>query len=1096
MSMLPEITLIKAGAGAGKTYTIQDTLTKWIKEGLVSADRVLAVTFTNAAASEMRQRIKLALLNSGQVEQAALLPQSMITTIHSFGLSLIEHFAFEKGLSPVPSQIDINEEEFLLAEVLSELEEVRQLLDDADKFGYRETQNGGGFQSKYQQLQKTILQVNTVLRSVGKDALNEKQVNVANAISSIIEQSEKKLDEVYGSLGDENSINEALRNAVSRARDVLPPQDDLNDDWGKGNNSFVNALFELDLNDITNDWSKWISLQELGAPTKVYGTKNKPTNHEHVAAVEAVLEAANGLHEHPQPLREAHEHIGLLLKAALSTSQRYQNKKREAGLVDYADMVSLAYSILQNDEWLTEFSAQFDCLIIDEFQDTNPLQFAVLHRLHEKGVPVFVVGDLKQAIMGFQGADSRLFARLLKFNAKNPGAVKELPNNWRSTAELMTFVNIMGEQLYGAEYTKLASKMTEKSDLQPVRVLKFDSDWIEKPNAKSNKPCYSHEGYQLLANEVVKLLNPENGVFYQVIDKQTGVKRNIRPADIAVLAKNNSTLSRFADVLRGRGVSAQIQQEGFLKCPVVMVLLDALQAINNTDDKFAWTSLVTSPLLSGDPVDELNGILNSALKNYQSGQKSARGDLKHPLKETLLLACKGVTQRSLSEQLHTIIEALDLFEVIKAFPDHAQFRTNTLKLIQLSKQFEQQSEITLRSLGIVGKHGSSFQTWLNKASSMVQLQPLANPVATDAVVLTTWHRSKGLEWPVVLVLQAEDAPKVRLPSIAVEYQGQDDEKVSDLLDSSTVQVLPEFADKKIRGQLELKLERETEQTAKNLYYVALTRAREQLIVPIFEKSFERKGTLSQHLFPVIESLTTDERSEILIVEDIKVLKGNVPTLMLEQFAPNVLIGGISRNINKPYVPTLLHTISPSQHSEIKVGNGEITSDMLQAEVQEYQYQPVFDLDRVGLTGAVNELGTWVHRVYQVYFVNPILLPKAYAMPPCPMTNVIDQRYLEEHILGFKKLLEDQCGALRNIYCEVAVTGLNIDDQVISGVIDMLVEDDNGKWWIIDHKTDRELLSKRYWEQLFSYQRVLSNKYDVAGLVLNWTRHGKISVLRL
>ena len=1091
---IPNITLIKAGAGAGKTHKIQSTLTEWIEKDKVKADRVLAVTFTNAAASEMRQRIKLALLNSGQTEQAALLQQSVITTIHSFGLKVLERFAFEEGLSPSPSQLDENEEEFLLAEVLSELQEVVNLIDNAAQFGYTGSTQGDEYKEKYQLIQKNVLRVIHTLRSIGKDTLENNSQNIADQINSIVVQAKQALSNVYGAVGDEQSINNALISAVSNARKLLPPSEKLMNDWGKGNNDLVNALFRINLENVTEDWSKWVKLQTLGAPTKIYGSKSKPGNEEHIHLVEAILAAANGLSKHPRPLQEAQEHVELLLNAALSASQRYQDNKREAGLVDYADMVGLAYSILHSDSWLTEIAEEFDCLIIDEFQDTNPLQFALLYRLHEKGVPVFVVGDLKQAIMGFQGADSRLLARLLKQYANTPNAVQELPNNWRSTAELMTFINAMGQQLYGTEYSALTPMVTTKSDLQPVRVLNFDpEEWIASANAKSKKPCYTQEGYQMIANEIVSLHNPINGKHTQVIDKHTNEKRNIRPSDIAVLAKSNSKLIRFAEVLRSNGVNVQMQQEGFLECPAVTLLLDALQAVNNTNDQFAWTSLITSPLLTAKPAEELSGILQSALETLQDPEQPAWQSFKHPLKEELSKVCKGAIQKPLVAQFQAIIDALDFLEVVKAFPEHAQYRTNTLKLMQLAEQFEQQSELSLNALGIVGKHGQSFQAWLAKASALVKHQPLANPVATDAVVLSTWHRSKGLEWPVVVVLQAEDVPTVRLPSIAVEYKDSADEDAADLLENSSVQILTSFADKDVKQRMVDDRQTEADDTAKNLYYVALTRAREQLIVPVLEskpkkgdEESNKSGMLYEFLLPVVDKLTADGKTDIATVESMNATKNVVTAVMLEKAAAETYIQIKLADGEQASVKPVAHTITPSQHSE-SPANIKLT------EAQQHSYQPAFNLDNLGYTGPANELGTWMHRIYQVCLLKPELLARALVMQPCVVTDEAVQHAIEQHVQGFKESLEALCGGIKNLYSEVPVTGLNKQGQVISGVIDLLVEDTNGSWWIIDHKTDQEAISKGYWEQLEAYRQILAEGREVAGVVLNWIRHGAMNV---
>ena len=1152
---IPDITLIKAGAGAGKTHRIQSTLADWVKNNKVQASRILAVTFTNAAASEMRQRIKLALLGAGQTEQAAQLQQSVITTIHAFGLNVLERFAFEQGLSPTPRQLNENEQQYLLAQILSELETVVSLVDNADRFGYKATMNKDGYQDKYLGIQKTVLSVINTLRSIGKGG----QQNSVEEIATTIEQAQKALTDAYGEPDSAERLNNELVDAIDTARNTLPSEEVLKEQWGKGNQGFVKSLYGIDLENITKDWSHWVTLQTLGAPTKVYGSKTKPGDAEHIALIEAVMIAAGQLYRHPGPLQDALQHIQDLIQSALEAIERYQIIKRDAGLVDYTDMVGLAHRLMHNDMWLQELASQFDCLIIDEFQDTNPLQYALLYRLHEKGVPVLIVGDLKQGIMGFQGADSRLFAGLLDRHQNTPNAVQELTNNWRSTAALMTFINAMGAELYGDEYTQLEPQVRTQSELTPVRILHFDrANWLV---GSGNKARYAHEGYQLLANEIVELLQPASG--RRVIDKQSGQRRPIRPSDIAVLAKNNSSLEAFAKVLRASGINVQIEQNGFLQCPLVTLMLDALQALNNRNDQFAWAALATSPLLTDKPVRELQALLKSAVEKLQDKNIPAwQQTFDHPLKNTLSATCKGIAKQPLATQLQGIVEELNLLEVIKQFPDYEQYRANLLKLQQLATQFEQQAEQALEALGIIGKNAASFPAWLqamgSRADSDVNKQPLANPVASDAVVLATWHKSKGLEWPVVMVLQAEDVPETRLPSIAVEYTQADNDTTENLLDCSQLQILTSFADKESKNRMLNVRKVDTEVTAKNLYYVALTRAREQLIIPVLEdepkkdKQAEKQGQMYKYLLPVAQRLIKEAETDldnagIVELKSMTATKDGVTQLELGtsqvNHALDLKFAGYEQN-KKP----LKHSVTPSKHKEEytapaispaagkgteegaqptekqeEFGDKELLEEELheaalqeqqsqqqdeQAErlalseaanssrtVQQYLYQPAFDLGALGYQGPANELGIWMHRLYQVYLQQPALLERAITMQPCNVRAGGLRQELESHLRGFQSALENLCGGIKNLRSEVPVGGLNHHGQVINGVIDLLVEDHRGNWWLVDHKTDKEATSKGYWEQLQAYRSILEHSGTVVGCVLNWTRHGEMSVMR-
>ncbi len=106
---LPLLEIIPAGAGSGKTHTIQTKLSKWVQEGLVKPEKIVAVTFTEAAAAELRDRIRAELVKDGRIEDALRLDQAYMSTIHSFGLRIITEFAFEAEASPVPRLLNDDE---------------------------------------------------------------------------------------------------------------------------------------------------------------------------------------------------------------------------------------------------------------------------------------------------------------------------------------------------------------------------------------------------------------------------------------------------------------------------------------------------------------------------------------------------------------------------------------------------------------------------------------------------------------------------------------------------------------------------------------------------------------------------------------------------------------------------------------------------------------------------------------------------------------------------------------------------------------------------------------------------------------------------
>ena len=1039
------LTLIKAGAGAGKTHTIQSTLAYWIGKRFVRADRILAVTFTNDAANEMRTRIRLALLKEEMMAEARLLQKSNISTIHAFGLEILKTFAYEAGKSPAPRQLTEQEQDFLLRKAMDQAQAIQPLLDELEHYGYGGSFKGEDFQDADEQLTETILALINKLRSLGK-GFSE----TAHEAEVLLRQAKDTITTTYGHVQKDGApYADQLWSAIESVRTEYPDPTTLREKGEWGNNgdtrAFVDNIYSATRERLDRDWKLWASLQ--------FDDKLKKIRDQHPRAdlAELIWAAAEKLSVHPGPLNDALTHVECLINGVLETLDAYQHTKEQAGLVDYGDMVHLANDMLAaNPQWLDEIASGYDCLIIDEFQDTNPLQYALLRRFQASSKYTLIVGDLKQSIMGFQGSDSRLFAELLNDGEKTPGVVKELDSNWRSTPELMDFINGVGTALFGSNYQELDPKAGYKSDLPAVQVLRFSKDdWNLNASSRSPKPGFTAEGNIALANHIRELL----GSASQITDRHSGHKRPIRGSDIAVLARGHSRLGKFAEALRNAGIEVQIQQPGFLACESVQWVLNALQALNNRRDHYAWLDLLTSPLLGGHSTERLNELLASY------GPKTA---LKHSLKDLLEPLGNSLRKQPVKNQLLTIIEEARLFETLNNHPQGPQYRANLIKLIGLAEEFGGLQPETLNAMGIAGKNASTFPVWLNENKDSIDEQPAADPQAENAVVLKTWHSSKGLEWPVVMVLDAEKASEPRFPSIGMAYPDGDMES---MLRDSFVQILPKFDDLKTREKFAAALAAEQTETNKNLYYVALTRAREQLILPSWEGFSD--GSMLSYVNSRLSN--AEEMQDGFCFSETRVTLCDVEPRSLDKRRVERVIIAIAL-AGRP--KKLKQTIIPS------LDKGEPTTSSL---VKTTNYGRALDLSSLRSIPA-NELGVWVHRLYQVYFMQPGLLGKALATKPGGGLQRLGQSSVLAHLTAFEAHLESLVGKYDECHSELTVVGMNDEGQVVSGVVDLLVRGKNMAL-LIDHKSDGAIDCGRYWTQLNAYRRLCGG--EETRVALNW-----------
>ncbi len=1056
-TLLPPLTLVKAGAGAGKTYLIQQTLVDWVlKKGLNPRD-ILAVTFTNAAAAEMRERIRSSLIKESQEKGVQInldgLDQAHITTIHGFGLSIIERFAYEKGLTPKPRQLTEAEKNQLIKQAVASLAVIEEITQRLDQYGYTGTTKGEKFVSKSDQFRGHLLSVIDRLRSLGKgsddSAETERLINLA----------QQRITDLYGSyFANADTLTSDLMSAINALKGQCSDKNQMSEDIGFNAElkAFVSSVYQANAEKLKTDWKLWVNLQGLDKPHK------KLDAHSLSSYVYSVCLAASKLSVHPGPYQQALNQVQALIDGANQALTTYQQGKAEAGLVDFSDMVQMANAILADDACFDEMRQEVGCLIIDEFQDTNPLQFTLLRRFQQAGVPTFIVGDLKQSIMGFQGADSRLFASLLEHAADNEKL--ELTNNWRSSTGVMAFINAMGKQLYGDAYTPLtpSAKHKDQSTLTPVRRVLFHADkWLLKPHAKSDKPVFNQEGYAYLVNEIRTLV--VSGVL--ITDKVTEQQRPIAYKDIAILAPSHAQLKRFAALLRAVGIQAQLLEEGWFESDGVQWLLHALQYLNNDTDYFAALNVITSPFVQAD--------LNQALVEFFAEKRFNHRVIQQldALREHYLSAGGRVLDLPIREQLIHLMECLDLDSVLANLEEGEQLRANVIKLLGLAENFAQLPEASLHAMGIYGKNANTFRLWLTEVQQEDDRQPVANTQGRDAVVLMTWHASKGLEWPVVMVLGAHEERKADLASISLSYPSSD---INQMLQEGFVEFLPQMSDPKTKEKFIAALNDDVVTTQKNLIYVALTRAREQMILPWYTaKDGHKDNSLCGYLNALFETppdgLTIeDSTARVLMSTDPPVTAQEQQQLVIEA---------------KALPKSIAAATSPSGHEQ---------SEAEPIETESHTYGNGLDLSELDAQCAANDIGTWMHRLYQVSIMQPSRLDDGMRMPPVGNKLVISEA-LQQAIIteldAFKAWMQTHWQPI-SYQCELPTLSINEFGQTVSGTIDLLVETEQG-YWIVDHKTDKEAVFSKHYGQLMAYAEALKLDKPVLGVAVNWVRFGRI-----
>lgn len=1073
---LPKLKIVPAGAGSGKTYAIQQQLGEWVSAGQVAPERIVAVTYTEAAAAELRERISARLLALGRVGDALRLAQAYITTIHGFGLRLLAEFAFQAGVSPAPRLLNDDEQGALIRRALARTDKADAIVADLAAYGY--TFDVQSRRSPEEVFRQDLLHVIGLLRSIGLETAAEARAQAALAAEDVRRK--------YGATLPDGPLEQELRRRVQALRRSFPAN--LAGSHGTSDaarrelfRDFRNLGRAASWEALAGDWNLWQDLRRLRASKR--GTP-LPPGYDELAA--DVMEAADALPRHAGPLRQAQAHVAALLETGQAVLAHYAEAKRKAGLVDYSDMIATAERLLrQRPDILDSLVGRIDCLVVDEFQDTNPLQFALLWTLREAGVPTLVVGDLKQAIMGFQGADPRLFEALLR---NHPDGSDPLTSNWRSQPSLLEFVNAVGPVLFGASYTALRPQC-QAGRLAPLEVVRF--------RKRAKKDRHAVRAFAV-GQRLQEILEDPSQV---IVDRKTGDRRRLRGGDLAVLCPTHAILSAYAEVLRALGLQVSHQAEGWFESRAVQLAWHALAYLANRADRHAALYLAVTELGSLSLDEGLRQLLD-------------RKRVADPVLDKLDALAEGVADRTVYVLVADTLAALDLFNSVSTWPDAEQARANLVRLLAEAGEF---MDANREALAHGGYHGSGVQTflaWLTARAAEDDTQPERRVLEEDAVVLRTWHSAKGLEWPVVAVCGLDRNISPRLPRLGLGYSSFDD--LAEVLRKVRIEFTPAFAapEQNIVPRLDLHADVETEH--RRLLYVALTRARDKLLLewPQFLEGKSRAAAIRQlqkfeSVPGVAERLSNapppqtcwailERRCELVPARGVLMVdRSPFPCNVVEgeaELPDGFALDAAPAEFALPIVGR--RAIRPGK------APAEVTPDMWAASGHKagaappapvayarHRYGQGLEVD-VGLSGM--ELGSFLHRCFEILGSRPGLAGRLDVLTGMRLEPEA-ARQIAAAVASFEAWLRD-FSEVEGVLHEWPLLMLDESGSVMSGTADLIVQAPGGVW-LWDHKSDQvddpEKAFAGYRSQLEAYVRALALEgRTVHGFGINWIRRGE------
>ncbi len=780
--------LVEAGAGTGKTGVMVDRYCRLVCEQGIAPDAVLAFTFTDKAAAELRQRIRAELERraaAGSERARELLPglgSAWVTTIHGFCNRLLSAHPVAVGIDPRFRVLDAPETERAAGEAFEEALEAFLAGGDRDRENTVAAFDIGG-------LRGMVLGVHAELRSRGA--------------------AEPDLPEP-----PETDVQGALRRAAAAAAETLAELKP-----GSANHELVErALAVLDAP------GGIPSLDEMAALRT--GSKAKP-----IAAYKEAIETALSQVAESGEGGAAYRHVAELLRLFCA---RFRVAKRRRAGIDFEDLQLLAAHLLERTEAGAAYRSRFSHLLVDEFQDTNRLQLRLIEALRGPKSQLMVVGDELQSIYGFRHADLDVFReRREAIEESAGGEALPLSGNFRSRPEVIGAVNAIGERLL-AGYTPLRigappARPRPPGDGAAVEILLtgregWDGDEIQlDPVTDARTPANQLAEARFLALRLRELA-------------EEGVERGA----MVVLLRAFTRLDAYEDSLERAGLRPYVVGgRGYWSQQQVADVCALLATIANPLDDQALLGALASPACGVAPdtlwllraaagrgrhlwptVEQAAGSGEDELADPERlGQIPAEElSLLRGFAETIAALRRRATSLSLAGLIDAAVTETGYDLAVLMRPAGETRFANVRKLMRLAADFESAEGRDLRGL---------LDFLAARADADADAQAATAVEGHDGVRIMTIHSAKGLEFDVVAIphLSRGLLPATRTPLLTLGRE-QEAPRVGMQLRRLGARAINLYAQRELCEDAQ---KREAEEELR-LFHVAATRARERLLL--------------------------------------------------------------------------------------------------------------------------------------------------------------------------------------------------------------------------------------------------------------------------
>jgi ATP-dependent helicase/nuclease subunit A len=1086
------LVVISAGAGSGKTRVLTERYVHLCEQKLqerlgnscspigAAVEEIVAITFTEKAAREMKDRIRgrieakrLTVEKAYPVaeqqkarefwqEQKEALDGALITTFHSFCHKLLHEYAFEADVTPNFTVLDDVQSKLIQIDIFEEMYEspdYHQVWRPLYNY-YTRNQLKDAIKAVYSQMKEIITSVSSIESFFDCEQIIAIQLStIETARKAVLEQFYENAKPFVMEFDEEEKVHKSIVNHFAAI----------------GNSSFENP--EVLYSELVEAMPKRIvsSWKEKNPPLyELYEQFFKP--------LKETWKNFKGPTE--EEIEEIKEIIKLFAHMLAVFHEKYDARKRERAALDFSDLQQRAIALLENEAVQVACRQKYKHMMIDEFQDTNQLQMNMLRFIQPAFQ--FVVGDGKQSIYRFRGADVSLMKELVEHSKQDSNSdFINMSTNYRTCDSIIEFVNqafgeIMGGEetvsdlSYKINYTTINSHRNgEEERKRRVELITVPVEEETEDSEEEQEGLFTE--YEVITNRMLGLLEEKPLI---VADKDTWRAPEWR--DFAILIQARTKLAKLEKALKDKGVPYVVYGGiGFYEKQEVRDMLTLLEWINRPWEPLYILSLLRSPLFGvsvegfltiDECLEEERSLASYIYEGIFANDQSISEELKRSLTKLKHFYESWVPytpQVAMKDYLEELLLESGLKAMLLLQRNNIQLIRNVEKLIAVLAEFQT----------------SSLDELLKQVKQLAALSEKEGEAEVELaegnmVHIMTVHASKGLEFPIVFLPDLAKGPKgdsgtIRFDKdvrLAVQYK-----KEIDPLKTPAEKSSPSFKAIKARSK------DQAIEEAKRLFYVAVTRAKDYLVLSTLEKTtshswydmllkaIEKNGHIQTYIQEIAHVPESEKWEDTGVPYEPAMLIER--DLTSESFSVSEIMAFINDPLNYyyKYIVKIEDHWLEEKSNEVEIGRSDEQ-----------------------LSGAT--LGTAVHRVCELLdygYDYDDAKEEALAMVEDELEKGRYEKALEELINNYRVLEKLNIGTtVANEWpFNVEIEGI----QVI-GEIDKIVKKD-GLYHLIDLKTNKsqnyEQLISYYTPQLYLYKMAFEKEYKqkVSQLSLFFMRGG-------